>query len=303
MVLLLIGALFGIGQQLSEPASEWIQRAPKITRQLEFKLGGLRQSLEHAREATRRIQDIARTPAEPATQEVVVRGPTLAEQALTQTQLVVAHALMMLFLLFFFLAFGRPTVESVIQAMPRIDDRLQFADVVNTVQVNIAAYLATITVINIAMGILVGVAMSLLGMPNPVLWGTVAGLLNFIPYLGPAITAAILLLVALVTFNGLTAILAPPAVFLLLHGIESNLVTPTVVGRRLTLNPIAVFFTVLFWGWLWGVPGAILAVPILAVAKIICDATPSLRMVGALLGSPSEEIEPALPAPPRAPPG
>lgn len=283
VMLAALALLGGAVAALSEPATAWIDRAPTVMRELRVKLSGLQESLEQARQATEQLKDIADRNADAPT-EVVVKGPSLADDILSRTQLVLAHGAVTAALTFFFLAFGRHTLESVLQSMPQARDRLHLADIVNTVQINITAYLGTITVINTGLGLVTAATMWMLGMPNPLLWGMVAGLLNFVPYLGSALTTVILATVALLSFDTWWAILAPPAAFLALTALEGNFVTPTIIGRRLTLNPIFVFATVLFWGWLWGVPGALLAVPILAVFKILCDATPPLRTIGALIG-------------------
>lgn len=284
---LVVAGLFGatavLIYSLSDPATTWIQRGPLLMRRIEFKLGDLRASMEAARAASREIEQIAAQPA-PGTEQVVVQEASLAERLLTQTQVVFAGFLIMLVLLYFFLAQGRRMLESLIGAMPRIEDRMHYATIANTVQRNIASYLATVTLINTALGAVTALVMFLLGVPNPVLWGVVAGTLNFIPYLGSAVTLAIITMVSVLSFEEFWRIVLPPLAWLCLTSVEGNFVTPTIVGRRLTLNPIAVFIAILFWGWLWGVPGALLAVPILAVFKIICDAHKPLHGIGALLG-------------------
>jgi predicted PurR-regulated permease PerM len=123
-----------------------------------------------------------------------------------------------------------------------------------------------------------------LGMPNPMLWGVMATFLNFVPYLGAIAGIAVVALVALLTFDGLMPSLLPPLVYFLLTGIEGYFVTPMIVGRRLTLNPLAILVGLLFWGWLWGIPGALLAVPILASLKILCDHVDRLQPLGEMLG-------------------
>lgn len=279
----LFGATAVLIYSLSEPATTWIQRGPLLMRQLEFKLGDIRESIEAARSASREIEQITTQPA-PGTAQVVVQEASLAERLLTQTQVVFAGFLIMLVLLYFFLAQSRRMLESLIGTMSRIEDRMHYATIANTVQRNIASYLATVTLINATLGAITAVVMFVLGVPNPVLWGVVGGTLNFIPYLGSAVTLAILTVVSILSFDDFWRIALPPIAWLCLTTIEGNFVTPTIVGRRLTLNPIAVFIAILFWGWLWGVPGALLAVPILAVFKIICDAHKPLHGLGALLG-------------------
>jgi predicted PurR-regulated permease PerM len=282
VVLLLLG-LVGAAFSLSEPATVWIKRAPVVMHQLEFKLGDLRESVESARRASHQIEQIA-AAADDEAQAVVVRGPSLAEQALTQTQVILAQLFVVLVLLFFFLARGRSMLEQLMGTMTNLEDRIHYATIAGTVQKNIAAYLATVTLINTALGVVTTGLMMALGMPNPGLWGVMAGFLNFIPYLGAAVSLMIIALVSALTFDSLLQIALPPMAFLTVTTIEGNFLTPMIVGRRLTLNPIAVFLTILFWGWLWGIPGALMAVPILAVFKILCDAHKPLHSMGALLG-------------------
>ncbi len=282
VVFALVAALGWGLLSVARPAAEWVDRAPRVMKELQVKLKDIQAGIAHARKATEQIQDMGNDARGP--REVVVRGPTLADTILTQTQVVLAQAGLTVALAFFFLAFGRHTLESVLRSMPRVRDRLHLADIVNTVQINISAYLVTITIINILLGLVAAGVFWALGVPNPVLFGMLGGIANFIPFIGPFIMAAIMLVVAALTFDIWWQVLAPSAAFLLLHAVEGNFLTPAIIGRRLTLNPIFVFATVLFWGWLWGVPGALLAVPILAVFKILCDATPQLRTIGALIG-------------------
>ena len=284
IVVVLLFGLVGLGiYTLIGPATEWVERVPRVVRELEFKLSDLREGLERARKASQQIEQIAGA-GDGATREVVVRGPTLADQFLKQTEAVIANVVIMHVLLYFFLARGRQSLEALIGTMTSIDDRVHYAMVAGTVQQNIAAYLATITGINIALGFATAGLMWMLGMPNPMLWGTLATVLNYIPFIGPAVVTAILFLVSVLTFDGLANILLPPVSFIALTTLEGNFLTPMIVGRRLSLNPIAVFVSILFWGWMWGIPGALLAVPILAIFKILCDAHEPLKAIGALLG-------------------
>jgi len=285
MVILVLG-LGALGvYSLATPAADWIERMPRVLAELEFKLGDIREGIQRARDASRQIEEIAGGGNDGgATREVVVRGPTLAEQMLHQIEAVIANVVIMQVLLYFFLARGRQSLEALIGTMPDIDDRVHYAMVAATVQQNIAVYLATITVINFFLGVATWLIMWMLGMPNPALWGTMIGFLNYIPFIGPAVMTAVLFLVSALTFEGLFAILLPPVAFVALTTLEGNFLTPMIVGRRLSLNPIAVFVSILFWGWMWGIPGALLAVPILAILKILCDAHEPLKPLGAVLG-------------------
>jgi predicted PurR-regulated permease PerM len=286
MVITLFGSVLLAVYTLSAPAAEWVNRMPRVLHELEFKLGDIRAGIERAREASRQIEQIAKESGNEGgpVREVVVRGPSLMEQAVSQVEAVIVNVVILQVLLYFFLARGRHSLEALIGTMRNVDDRVHYAMVAATLQQNIAAYLLTITLINVVLGIATGLVMWLWGLPNPALWGVLVAVANYIPFIGPAVMTGVLFLVSVLTFDGLGTILLPPLSFVALTTIEGNFLTPMIVGRRLSLNPIAVFVSILFWGWLWGIPGALLAVPILAILKILFDAHEPLKPMGALLG-------------------
>jgi predicted PurR-regulated permease PerM len=135
----------------------------------------------------------------------------------------------------------------------------------------------------VALGVLVGLAAFWVGLPNPVLWGVLAGALNFIPYFGPITGVAVLLVAGFLTFESPVRALAPSAIYLTLHAVESNLITPMILGRRLTLNPLVIFISLMFWTWLWGIPGALLSIPMLMMLKIFCDHFKPMAPIGEFL--------------------
>lgn len=286
MVLLLFGGWALAVYTLSGPAAEWVNRMPLMLHELEFKLGDVRAGIERAREASRQIEQIANSGTDPSApvREVVMRGPTLIEQALNQVETLIANVVILLVLLYFFLARGRNSLEALIGTMPSVDDRVHYAMVAAILQQNIAAYLLTITVINALLGVATAAVMWMWGLPNPALWGVLVGLANYVPFIGPAVMTGVLFLVSVLTFDGLGTMLLPPLSFVAITTIEGNVLTPMIIGRRLSLNPIAVFVSILFWGWLWGIPGALLAVPILAILKILFDTHEPMKPIGALLG-------------------
>jgi Predicted permease len=283
MVILVFGTALMTAYTLANPAAEWVNRMPRVLHELEFKLGDIREGINRAREASRQLEQIT-SDQNGASREVVVRGPSLAEQVFAQVEAVIANVVILQVLLYFFLARGRQSLEALIGTMRSVDDRIHYAMVAATVQQNIAAYLATITVINFFLGVATALAMWMWGLPNAALWGTLAGLINYIPFIGPAVVTAVLFLVSVLSFEGVPHIFGPPLTFVALATLEGNFLTPMIVGRRLALNPIAVFVSILFWGWMWGIPGALLAVPILAILKILFDAHEPLKPIGALLG-------------------
>jgi predicted PurR-regulated permease PerM len=168
--------------------------------------------------------------------------------------------------------------------LPRLSDKKKAVQIARETQAQVSTYLLTTTLVNVAFGVIVGFAMYLLGMPNPVLWGVLAGVTNFVPYLGAVACTVILGAVALVHYDSVGQALVVPAVFQILNILEGNVITPMLIGRQLSLSPVVIFTAVLFWGWIWGIPGALLAIPITAVIKIACDHIEGLSALGEFLG-------------------
>ena len=167
--------------------------------------------------------------------------------------------------------------------MPTLRDKKRAVEISHEVQQNISQYLFSVSLINIGMGLLVGVGLYLMGVPNAAMWGLFVAVLNFVPYFGPVAGVIALGTVGLLTFDTLGKGLLPTAWYLVLHLLEANLVTPMLLGRRFTLNPVVIFVSLIFWTWLWGVPGALLSVPILVSIKVVCDRVPALSPVSELL--------------------
>jgi predicted PurR-regulated permease PerM len=287
VVLLAILGVVGLGTYgLWEPAAQWIQQLPKSVRQIEARMRPVKQSVEELRETTQKVEEMAQveSDAAPTTVQVDVQRPSLTGTVINQTLSLLATVGAVTILLYFLLASGDLFLLKLVRVLPRLEDKKIAVAIVHEVRHDISRYLLTITLINAGLGLAVGIAMSWLGMPNPVLWGVMAGGFNFIPYLGAVSSAIILTLVALLTFDGLGQALLVPSVFMGFTTLEGFFVTPMIVGHRLTLNPVAIFIWLTFWGWLWGVPGMLLAVPLLATLKIVCDHIRPLNSVGEFLG-------------------
>ena len=154
---------------------------------------------------------------------------------------------------------------------------------------SISTYLITALAVNVGEGIVVAIVLYFLRMPNPVLWGAVVALLEFVPYLGAVSVILVLSVAALTTFDSVTHALLIPAAFLAINLLQANLISPLLLSRRLTLNPVALFLGLAFWWWIWGIPGAFLAVPLMATFKIFCDHIDSLAPIGEFLGQRDEE--------------
>lgn len=283
VVLGLVGGLAYGALALSEPAAAWVQKAPQAMDEIERKLRPIRQKVEEVEKAAQQVQRAAGTePARPPA--VTVRGPSLRGLLLARAGELLAGGVVMFFLLYFLLATGDGLRARLSSLAGSDEGQANVLDIAHRVERTISSYLATVTLINVALGMLTAGLMALLGMPNPMLWGALAALLNFIPYLGALATTSVLAVVALLTFDTPARALLVPAAFLALTSLEGQVVTPLLLGRRLALNPVVIFLGLIFWGWLWGVAGALLAVPILVALKIVCDHVPRLEPLGHLLG-------------------
>jgi predicted PurR-regulated permease PerM len=170
-----------------------------------------------------------------------------------------------------------------VEIMPRFSNKRQVVDIAKQIESDISAYLLTITTMNAAVGIATAAVMWLTGVGDPLLWGTTAFLLNFVPILGPALGALIFLLAGALAGDTVWLMVLPAGLYLGIHLIEGETFTPMLLARRFTLNPVLVIVSLVFWFWMWGIPGAILSVPMLAITKIICDRVRPLAALGHFL--------------------
>lgn len=285
IVLAALLLVLGLGiYYASGPAMEWINQYPTIFTKVENKLGSLKESIKEATKTTEQIQKITDIATGPPTDvEVVVKGPSLGETVFQQAQYWVAMFVVILAMVYFMLAKGKDTIDNVANSISDPDQSQRLCQLLRSLQREIAMYLQTVTLINIGLGFITGVLMFFFGLPSPYLWGIIAGVMNFIPYLGAIVSTIVIGVISLLTFDNWVAIALPPLSYMLLNSIEGQFVTPWILGRRLTLNPIMVFIAILFWTWVWGVPGALLAVPSVTTLKIISNYFDSMKLLRALL--------------------
>jgi len=287
LVLALLLAMVALSfYSLSGPATRWLAELPVAMSEVERKLEDLRKPVEEMQEAAEKVADLA-DPAAPGAQEpisVAIKGPSLTQVVLGGAMTLGAGLIIMIALLFFLLASGDTLLRQAVSAAPRLRDKKRVVEIMRDIEDDISYYLLTISCINAGLGTAVALAMYALAMPNPVLWGVMAAFLNYVPFLGAVAGISIVGLVALLTFDTPSMILLPPVAYLVLTSIEAQFVTPAVLARRLTLNPVVVFLALIVWTWIWGIPGALMAVPLLAVFKICCDHVDPLKSVGTLLG-------------------
>jgi predicted PurR-regulated permease PerM len=279
VVALSVGGFILLILSVLEPASQWVRELPGTLQQLQYQLYTVGGTLSELEEVTKEVSELANLdgetaePIEVKLQEENFLRSFLVEQvpsALTATAIVV-------FLTFFLLASGNQMLRKIISLGPSLGARRRIVYTVHRIRHGVAHYLATISMINVGLGVIVSLAMWALDVPNPLLWGLIAGVLNFAPYLGPAITLAIFALVGISTFDTLGQAMSVPGAFLVLTVLEGQMITPILVGRRLAISPAMVFISVVIWGWLWGVAGALMAVPIVASLKIIFENIPALQ--------------------------
>ncbi len=285
---LLSGFVSGV-YNLAEPASEWLDKAPQSLREIDSKLRKITGSVKNVATATAQVQDMTEKLTnggvpQKKPREVIVKEPTIAGAFFYGAKDFMVSAISTLVLLYFLLASGDLFLRKTIAVTPRFSDKKRAVDIAQQVEAAVSRYLFTVAFINVVLGGSVALAMYLMGVPNPVLWGVMVCILNFIPYIGDIISFSVLTIVGLLTFDELWMSLSVPGVFYLLTAIEGYLITPLIVSRRLSLNPVVIILSVLFWGWMWGVPGALLAVPILVALKTVCDRVDSLQVLGEFLG-------------------
>lgn len=300
IVAAIAAATVGVATLLAEPTTRMITEAPQIVEQLRDRFAGDGRSGPVSRliDASERLQEIAEGTDEPgAPQKVVLAQPGIISWATSTLSGVGGTLGATLLFVVFLLSSGDLFLQKLVRILPTLSDKKRSLRVVHDVEAEVSRYLFTITVINIGFGTAVGIAMAVLGMPNPVLWGVGAALLNYIPYLGALIGMALAFAIGMVTFPTLGMAVLPPLAYFICNAIEGSIVTPLTLGRRLELNPVAILVALAFGGWMWGIVGALLGVPLLVVVKVFCDHFEGLAKFGEFLsGEPTEEPLPAPPA-------
>jgi predicted PurR-regulated permease PerM len=281
VILAFIGAVAGSGYLLLDPAAAWLDRVPSDMARLEGKLSELRKPVDQVSRTTKEVERFAQMNDDPPVQ---VQQETLAHALLGGARTTIGGTAVFLVLLYFLLASGDMFLRKLIRVLTTLGDKKRAVEISRQLQEDISVYLLTITAINLGLGVAQGTAMHLLGMPNPLLWGAMATILNFIPYLGAMVGIVVIALAAAMSLETAPGIFLPPLVYFLITAAEGYFITPLVIGRRLTLNPVVILLGLVFWGWMWGIVGAILAVPLLVSFKILCDHIPRLSGVGEFLG-------------------
>lgn len=297
-LVLVVGSLLFITlgfYMLSDPIANIVSDAPRYARAVDSEIRTMQARIERLRTASRSLEESdslppspfirpeEERPAEQGPQEVVVQNPGLLDNAANELPTIVASILFSLVFLFFLLASGDLFYQKLVRLMPTLSDKKRALHIAHDIERELSRYFLTITLINTMLGIAVGTSLWLVGMPGALVFGALAGLLNFIPYLGSLFGMALVGVIALAEFGDLAAAAPPVLAYLACTTIEGQFVTPMVVGRRLQMNAAAVFLSVAFWGWIWGVVGMFLAVPMMVAIKVFATYVDGMQAFGAFL--------------------
>jgi predicted PurR-regulated permease PerM len=276
-----------IGFVLSGPIVSLVEDAPKIGRELQERLSEVQGPLSRIMQAGDQIENVTETAtaAEADVQKVVIAQPGIVSRAAGNLLSVATTVAVTLVLSLFLLASGSMFYEKIVQTFPLMSDKKRALRIVYDVEREISRYLLTVALINSGLGVAVGLACWLVGVPDALLWGVAAALLNFLPYVGSLVGIVLVAIISIVTFDTLASAALAPLLYVTLTVIEGQFVTPLILGRRLELNAVAIFVAIAFWSWLWGFAGALLAVPILVIVKVFCDHFEGLGSIGNFLGA------------------
>jgi predicted PurR-regulated permease PerM len=284
-VAVFLAAIWGLAGQ----AQAWLAEAPQTLRSVKNMLPVSDGPIGDIQETTQAMEELTKDGQEDAVPKIKViaeqKSQDWAYTAVGVSGHFIGASMIVFVLAYFLLALSDDLLKQGVAAMPSFMEKRNVVELVQNVERGMSRYLATITVINICLGIVTAIAMWLMGLPNPILWGVMASTLNYVPHVGAFITLCVLFLVGALAHQSLWWGAAAASLFALLTTIESYFVTPLMLSRSLELSPLAVILSILFFGWLWGIGGGLLAAPLLAVIKIVCDQFETTRALGNMLGT------------------
>ena len=281
---MLAGLIVILLMQLSAPAAQFIEDLPSLLEEIKQKLATAGGTLEAINDATVAAEDMIEDKDKETVEVEVVSNTGVAATLFSMAPGFLSRIMFALILLFFLIASGDMFLAKTVQSFERFSEKRRAVQVVHSIEERLGYYLGGIAIINAGLGVAVGVAMYLWGLPSAVIFGFMAFGLNFIPFLGGLMGATIAAAVAFVSLDGTWAAAGVFATYIVLTSIEGQFVTPMVISRRMRLNTTVVFLFVAFFAWIWSIIGMIVALPILIVLKIACDETKSLKTLARFLG-------------------
>jgi predicted PurR-regulated permease PerM len=282
LIVALFGTIVGVGAAVSGPAGVWAAKLPEGIPRLQQRLSFVREPIDTLQRFLTQMGSLGAGGAhEPAAGSL--DSSHIVATLFAGARSFASGLFTTVLFLYFLLVSGDSFLRRLVEILPRFSSKRQAVAIAQQIESDISAYLVTITIMNAMVGVATAMIMWLTGVGDPILWGTVAFVLNYAPILGPFAAMVIFLLAGLLTIEPLWQALLPSGLYLAVHLIEGEAVTPLLLARRFTLNPFLVVLSLVFWFWMWGIPGAILAVPMLAIAKIACDRIRSLSALGHFL--------------------
>ncbi len=281
ILLAVFGFLFGLGTMLAQPASNWAEKLPSAMSRLQERITPISKPIQETQKFMLHAEDMTQAPG-PKVMPVAVQGTRLFDKIMASSRNFLSGMFMTIVLVFFFMVSGDTFLRRLVEILPRFKDKRQAVDISQQIERDISTYLFTISVMNALVGIATGIVAYTSGLGDPLLWGTLAFLLNYIPIVGPLIMTAILFFAGVIALPDGSSFL-PAILYFGIHLLEGTFTTPMLLAQRFTLNPVLVMLSVMFWYWMWGFPGAILSTPMLAIMKIICDRIHRLKAFGHFL--------------------
>lgn len=284
-IVLLMAIIAGLVSALAGPAADWATKLPSALSTIQQQLAILRRPIDTIQWMLQELQGFVSGGGVTAVpQAPPMRSANLMGVLFSGTATVAAGLFTTLVVLFYLLVAGETFLRRLVELLPGFRNKRQAVEITQHIEHSITFYLLVATLINAVVGLATLLVMWLTGVGNPLLWAVIAFVLNFVPILGPMVGLVIFLMASVLSLGVTWWALLPVGLYFIVHIVEGELVTPMVMAHRFTINPVVVIMALVFWYWMWGVPGAILAVPMLAITKIVCDNVRPLRAFGHLLG-------------------
>lgn len=280
-ILALIAVVLLALSLILQPAFVMVDQVPTLAREVARRFAELRGDLSWIADINRQL---ARITGRTATREVIVATPSVIEQVAFATPSVILEVLLTLLMTFFMIGSRVRMERRARKSLPPTHASIRLGRVLRDVQERVAGYILTVAQVNFGVGVLVAIGAWSFGLTAPVMWGGLAFALNFLPYLGPLAMMGLLALFGLGTASSVLIGLIPVMAYLALHAIESNVITPSILGARFTLNPVMILISISYFSWIWGVLGALLSVPILLILTALFDHVGRPNVVGFLFG-------------------
>lgn len=268
-VVLMIVGIFGL--LVSDPIKSIIAELPTAVSEIKLKTSDLMGRFSSVSNATDQLDEIGDTEVADKPLEVEIQQPAWSTNLtlLSGTGSLVSFISIAGVVLYFLLAFGDDALRAVLRSIPKLSDKKRVVSTIEDVQDAVSGYLIRVTIINFFLGVAVAIAMYLMSMPTPLVWGIMAATFNYVPIVGAVVGAIILFLAALLNFDETTTPFLVTGLFLALTTIEGQFITPAILGKTLDVNPLLIVLALIIFGWIWGFMGALLSVPMLIAGHMI----------------------------------